>query len=63
MFLASSSASTAEIIAASNNNITDQEAQRMADSMVTKFGVVQGMGVLIAPVNGFIIDKSKFNHS
>jgi LAT3 family solute carrier family 43 protein 3 len=56
MFLTTSTASTAEIITTSTN-ATKEEAIEAADSMVLKFGFVQSMGVLFAPINGFVIDK------
>jgi len=57
MFLTTSTASTAEIITTSTN-ATKEEAIEEADSMVLKFGFVQSMGVIFAPISGFVIDKS-----
>ena len=51
--------STAETINAVSNK-TSEESNAMAESMATKFGAVQLLGVLIAPINGYIIDNSKF---
>ena len=51
--------STAETINAVSNK-TQEESDAMAESMATKFGAVQLLGVFIAPINGYIIDNSKF---
>ena len=50
--------STAETINAVSNK-TQEESDAMAESMATKFGAVQLLGVFIAPINGYIIDNSK----
>ena len=48
--------STAELIAIADKDLEQEKAADTADSMVTTFGVVQGLGVFFAPINGFIID-------
>ena len=58
MFITTSTDSTAEIL--ENLGEGEDEAKSVAKEMVTKFGVVQAMGIFIAPINGFIIDKSRF---
>lgn len=67
IFLATMSNSTAEIILKQNHTvidlpsenyrIDDTEAMNIANDMVTSFGLVQALGVMFAPLNGFIIDK------
>ena len=58
-FIGAMKLSTAETINAVSNK-TSEESDAMAESMATKFGAVQLLGVLIAPINGYIIDNSKF---
>ena len=55
-FLATMNKSTAELIAIADKDLEQENAADTADSMVTTFGVVQGLGVFFAPINGFIID-------
>ena len=50
--------STSETIQAVENK-TAEESLELAESMATKFGAVQLLGVFIAPINGFIIDNSR----
>ena len=58
-FIGAMKLSTAETINAVSNK-TQEESDAMAESMATKFGAVQLLGVFIAPINGYIIDNSKF---
>lgn len=57
IFLATMSNSTAETILYTNPNTTQSDALIEANKMVTKFGLVQALGVFFAPINGIIIDK------
>ena len=58
-FIGAMKLSTAETINAVLNK-TQEESDTIAESMATEFGAVQLLGVFIAPINGYIIDNSKF---
>ena len=55
-YLGTMLSSTAELIKIENPNITEADAFEEAKSMANKFGVVQSLGIVIAPINGLIID-------
>jgi len=54
-FLATMNFSTAEIIQ-QVNNVTHEEAKAEAAGMAAKFSVVQAMGLIFAPMNGYLVD-------
>ena len=58
-FIGAMKLSTAETIN-QVTNATAEESKVLAESMATKFGAVQLLGVFIAPINGYIIDNSEF---
>jgi len=55
-FIGAMKLSTAETIN-QVTNATAEESKVLAESMATKFGAVQLLGVFIAPINGYIIDN------
>ena len=40
------------------NNVTHEEAKAEAAGMAAKFSVVQAMGLIFAPMNGYLVDTS-----
>ena len=51
--------STAELLKTDNPGLSVDEAQKQAGEMAANFGIVQFCGILLAPLNGAMIDASK----